>query len=160
MPFAPVAANERIGASSQSVFVEARTADAVGDQARAARLFAALAEREPANRDVARRAVSTAIEAGETALALSVARRMTPADMGLDGRLLIVADLLARGRANEALGVINERTADADGGFLAPVLRGDAGGPFQLTLGELQRDLAALRPHTPTPPPASGLPVP
>ena len=124
MPLAPVAANEVIGVSSQKVFVEARTADAVGDQARAARLFAALAEREPGNRDVARRAVSTAIEAGETALALSVARRMAPTDLGLDGRLLIVADLLARGRANEALGVINERTSDADGGFLVPVLRG------------------------------------
>ena len=78
----------------------------------------------PATASVARRAVSTAIEAGDTALALSVARRMAPTDLGLDGRLLIVADLLARGRANEALGVINERTSDADGGFLAPVLRG------------------------------------
>lgn len=106
------------------MFVEARTADAVGDQAKAARLFAVLAAREPGNRDVARRAVSTAIEAGETGLALVVAQRMAPADLGLDGRLLIVADLLARGRANEALGVVNERTSDADGGFLAPVLRG------------------------------------
>lgn len=123
-PFAPVAANNAIGASSQTLFVEARTADAVGDQARAARLFAALAERDPANRDVARRAVSTAIEAGETTLALSVARRMAPAALGLDARLLIVADLLARGRANDALGVINEATSDSDGGFIAPILRG------------------------------------
>ena len=61
-------------------------------------------QREPGNRELARRAVSTAIEAGETALALSVARRMAPTDLGLDGRLLIVADLLATGRANEALG--------------------------------------------------------
>ena len=91
---------------------------------RAARLFAALAERDPANRDLARRAVSTAIEAGDTALALKVARRMAPDGLGLDARLLIVADLLARGRANDALGVINERTSDSDGGFLAPVLRG------------------------------------
>ena len=117
MPLSPAAA-------TPNLFVEARTADAVGDQARAARLFAALAELDPANRDLARRAVSTAIEAGETALALSVARRMTPALLGLDGRMLIVADLLARGRANDALGVINERTSDSDGGFLAPVLRG------------------------------------
>ena len=117
LPLAPVAA-------SPNLFVEARTADAIGDQGRAARLFAALATSDPTNRDLARRAVSTAIEAGDTTLALSVARRMAPADLGLDGRLLIVADLLARGRANEALGVINERTSDSDGGFLAPVLRG------------------------------------
>jgi tetratricopeptide (TPR) repeat protein len=87
-------------------------------------LFAVLAERDPANRGIARRAVSTAIAAGDTALALSVARRMDQADLGLDGRLLIVADLLRRGRANEALGWINERTSDSDGGFLAPLLRG------------------------------------
>ena len=68
--------------------------------------------------------MSTAIEAGETTLALTVARRMAPEALGIDGRLLIVADLLARGRANDALGVINERTSDSDGGFLAPVLRG------------------------------------
>ncbi|MCY7397238.1 MAG: tetratricopeptide repeat protein [Sphingomonas bacterium] len=110
--------------ATPNMFVEARTADAVGDQARAARLFAQLAERDPANRDLSRRAVSTAIEAGETALALSVARRMAPDVLGLDGRLLIVADLLARGRAKDALEVINERTSDSDGGFLAPVLRG------------------------------------
>ena len=117
MPLVPVAA-------SPSLFVEARTADAVGDQARAARLFATLAERDPANRDLSRRAVSTAIEAGDTALALNVARRMKPAELGLDGRLLLVADLLVRGRANDALGVVNERTSDSDGGFIAPVLRG------------------------------------
>ncbi|MDQ3078811.1 MAG: tetratricopeptide repeat protein [Pseudomonadota bacterium] len=110
--------------ASPKLFVEARTADAVGDQARAARLFALLAGRDPANLDLARRAVSTAIEAGDTALALNVARRMKPAEVGLDGRLLLVADLLARGRANETLGLINERTGDSDGGFLAPVLRG------------------------------------
>ena len=49
---------------------------------------------------------------------------MDLATLGLDGRLLIVADLLRRGKASEALGAINERTADSDGGFLAPLLRG------------------------------------
>ena len=111
-------------AASPNLFVEARTADAVGDQARAARLFAALAERDPANPDLARRAVSTAIEAGDTALALKVAKRMAPASLGLDARLLIVADLLERDRTNEALKIINEGTSDSNGGFFAPVLRG------------------------------------
>jgi len=115
----PAAASEPI-----NMFVEARTADAIGDQARAARLFAVLAARDPANSAIARRAVSTAIAAGDATLALSVARRMTDADLGLDGRLLIVADLLRHGRAKDALGLINERTSDSDGGFLAPLLRG------------------------------------
>jgi tetratricopeptide (TPR) repeat protein len=106
-----------------ATFVEARTADAIGDQARAARLFAALAQRDPANREFANRAVSTAIEAGDTQLALSVARRIAPDRLKLDGRLLMVADLLVRGRANDTLALVNERTADSDGGFLAPLLR-------------------------------------
>jgi tetratricopeptide (TPR) repeat protein len=115
----PAAANTPL-----NLFVEAHTADAIGDQARAARLFAALAERDPADRGIARRAVSTAIAAGDTALALSVARRTPLTDVGLDGRLLMVADLLRHGRSNDALGLINERTSDSDGGFLAPLLRG------------------------------------
>jgi tetratricopeptide (TPR) repeat protein len=107
-----------------ATFVEARAADAIGDQARAARLFASLSRRDPANGELARRAVSTAIEAGNSELALSIARSMAPAALGLDGRLLMVADALRRGRANEALLLINESTADSDGGFLAPLLRG------------------------------------
>ena len=107
-----------------ATFVEARTADAVGDQARAARLFAALSRRDPANGELARRAVTTAIEAGDSDLAVSIARTTAPAALGLDGRLLLVADALRRGRANDALALINESTADSDGGFLAPLLRG------------------------------------
>lgn len=111
-------------ADAIATFVEARTADAVGDQARAARLFAALAERDPANAELARRAISSAIEAGDTPLALATARRVPVGTLGLDGRLLLVADLLRSGRTNETLGLINESTADSDGGFLAPLLRG------------------------------------
>ena len=122
LPFAAASASDP-APNRVATFVEARTADAVGDQKRAARLFAVLAQQEPANSEFASRAVSTAIEAGDTALALSVARRMAPAALKLDGRLLLVADLLARGRANDTLSLINERTADSDGGFLAPFLR-------------------------------------
>ena len=106
-----------------ATFVEARTADAVGDQARAARLFAQLSRRDPANGELARRAVSTAIQAGSSELALSIARKAPPGALGLDGRLLLVADVLRAGRANDALGLINESTSDRDGGFLAPLLR-------------------------------------
>ncbi len=110
--------------SADRQFVEARTASAIGDPARAARLFAALAARDPANPDLARRAVTTAIEAGNTSLALGIARGLTPAALGLDGRMLIVADLLRRGRATDALGIINESSGESEGGFLAPLLRG------------------------------------
>ena len=123
-PLAGARANNAGVPNAVATFVEARAAGAVGDQARAARLFAALAQRDPANVELARRAIGSAIEAGDTRLALATARRVPVATLGLDGRLLIVADLLRGGRTNEALGLINESTADADGGFLAPLLRG------------------------------------
>lgn len=72
---------------------------------------------------MARRAVTTAIEAGNGDLALSIARRAAPGALGLDARLLIVADALRRGSPNDALAILNESTADRDGGFLAPLLR-------------------------------------
>jgi tetratricopeptide (TPR) repeat protein len=113
----PAAANARL-----SSYVEARTADALGDQARAARLFADLARAEPANRDLARRAIAASIDSGDTRLALSVARTLPVAELALDARLLLVADALRRDKGAEALTFI-DANREADGGFLAPLLR-------------------------------------
>lgn len=123
LPVAGAQASDEVLPDHVATFVEAHTADAVGDQARAARLFAVLSRRDPANAELARRAVTTAIEAGNSELALSIARTMAPTALGLDGRLLIVAETLRRGRASSALAFINESTADSDGGFAAPLLR-------------------------------------
>ena len=118
LPATPAAANARL-----SSYVEARTADALGDQARAARLFADLARAEPSNRDLARRAIAASIDSGDTHLALSVARSIPVAELTLDARLLLVADALRRDKSSEALALVDAGRRDADGGFLAPLLR-------------------------------------
>ena len=115
-----------------ATYVEARTADAIGDQRRAARLFATLAAADPADRTLARRAVGAAIDGGDIALALAVARRLPVDALALDGRLLLAADALRRGQSNEAIALIDragsgkdrgEDGGDVNGGFLAPLLR-------------------------------------
>ena len=124
MPLAGAQATDAGLPDHIATFVEARTADAVGDQARAARLFAALSHRDPANGELARRAVSTAIEAGDSDLALSVARTMAPAALGLErgGRVLDraegrgVTEVLRGGsRGERDRGVGLERAGAGDG---------------------------------------------
>ena len=124
MPLSPLSAKVEVGPGDRlSAYVEARTADAVGDQLRAARLFATLASAEPTNTAMARRAVAAAINAGDTALALSVARSAPAAAIGLDGRLLLVADALRRDKADEALALVEGKVDDNEGGFVAPLMR-------------------------------------
>ena len=124
MPLSPLSAKVEVGPGDRlSAYVEARTADAVGDQLRAARLFATLASAEPTNTAMARRAVAAAINAGDTALALSVARSVPAEAIGLDGRLLLVADALRRDKAGEALPLVEGKVDDNEGGFVAPLIR-------------------------------------
>ncbi|MEO7503925.1 MAG: hypothetical protein ABIT69_01940 [Sphingomicrobium sp.] len=108
---------------SRLTYVRARAADALGDPLLSARLYAGLADSHPADLLLAHRATTAAINAGAFDLALATARRLPVDDLGLDARLLLVADALRRNRSDEALALINERTADGDGGFLAPLLR-------------------------------------
>ncbi|MEO5809670.1 MAG: hypothetical protein ABIR51_06395, partial [Sphingomicrobium sp.] len=108
---------------SQLTYVRARAAEALGDPLLSARLYASLADSHPADMLLAHRAATAAISAGAFDLALATARRMPVDDLGLDARLLLVADALRRNRTGEALALINERTSDGDGGFLAPLLR-------------------------------------
>jgi len=141
VPFAPLAAAKGLAPDQLlSAYVEARTADAVGDQRRAARLFATLAAADPGDRTLARRAVGAAIDGGDMALALAVARRLPLDQLALDGRLLLAADALRRGQSNEAIALIErsgvgedggageyrgpgEENPDANGAFIAPLVR-------------------------------------
>ncbi len=49
-----------------------------GDEARSARLFAAMAAADPADRTIARRAIATAIQSGQAELAVSLAKNIPP----------------------------------------------------------------------------------
>jgi tetratricopeptide (TPR) repeat protein len=105
------------------LYVRARTAEALGDNAASARLYATLSASRRGDLMLARRAVSTAIDAGSFDLAVLTARRLPLDQLGLDGRLLLISDSLRRNRTAEALALIDPKTAEGDGGFLAPILR-------------------------------------
>lgn len=123
-PTSLAAARTSATASRLATFVGARAAGLNGDAARSAALYAELAEADPADRMVARRAVSQSIVAGEFALALRLVQPMVRAgDLPLDARLLLIADQLRRNRTREALQLLGPGDGEADLGFIAPFVR-------------------------------------
>jgi tetratricopeptide (TPR) repeat protein len=104
-------------------YVHARTASMVGDYRRSAELYARLAEADPNDRVVARRAVAQAISAGDMGLALKLAHGMAKdVELGVDARLLLVADELRRGKEGRALALLKAKGDEPDLSFLAPIL--------------------------------------
>ena len=103
-----------------STYVTARAADALGDPARAAILFAELARQRPGDLDLKRRAVIGAIAAGDMRLALQLGRSIPIEQTPLDLRLLLVADDLRSGRDKRAIEVLRTKQGIIDSSFLAP----------------------------------------
>lgn len=103
-------------------FVGARAAELVGDPHRAAILYATLAQADPGNRIVANRAIGQAIAAGDAKLALQLIATRPTSQLGLDARLLLAADRLAKGKEQDALAVLNLESAGADLSFLVPFI--------------------------------------
>lgn len=106
-----------------ATYATARTAGMVGDYRRSAQLYAALAEANPSDRAVAGRAVAHAISAGDMALALKLARNMPgDADIGVDARLLLVAEELRNGKEGRGLALLRAEGSEPDLSFLAPIV--------------------------------------
>jgi len=103
--------------------VQARAAEAVGDEARAAQLFAGLATADPADPTIAQRALGGAIAAGNAPLALRIARGLPAKQLGLDARLLLVADDLRAQRVAPALAALETPGQSPDLAFLGPLVR-------------------------------------
>ena len=74
-----------------------------GDHARAAQLLSSLAEAQPAQVDIARKALAEAIGAGQMDLALSLAHAVPAAKLPSEARLLLVSEETRRGRPERAL---------------------------------------------------------
>ena len=51
-----------------------------GDEARSAQLFASMAEADPADRTIGRRAIATAIQSGQPDIAIALARKIPAAE--------------------------------------------------------------------------------
>ena len=102
-------------------YVDARTADAIGDPHRASLLFSALFDADRSDIAIGRRAVDAGIEAGDFDRAIAAALALPPPRRTLAARLLLVADALRRDRTDTALSFVG--SSDADGAFVQPLLR-------------------------------------
>jgi tetratricopeptide (TPR) repeat protein len=111
-----------------------------GDHARSASLLAALAESQPGQPDLARKALAEALNSGEMDLALRLAQKIPPAKLANEARLLLAADALKHNRADRAQGWLAVTTETGDLRFLSPLVTGwDAA-----QRGDAERALAAI----------------
>src|SRR5579884_3503117 len=111
-----------ISADPARAYVEARAAAMSGDHARSAVLLAALAQSQPEQVDIARKAFLEALGSGQIDLALSIAAKLPPAKLPTEARLLLVTDNVRHRRIDQALGWLGTSGDSADLKFLAPLL--------------------------------------
>ena len=111
---APAAAKFKVAPDDPGLtYMQARAASLTGDHARPRRLLATLAESQPDQVDLARKALSEAISAGQMELALDLTRRSLPAQLTTDAKLLLAAQELRRNKPERALPWLN---AERDSG--------------------------------------------
>jgi tetratricopeptide (TPR) repeat protein len=116
----PAPAAARLTASSADpadIYLEARAAAMNGNHARSAALLASLAESQPDQVDLARKALVEAIGAGQMDLALSLAQKIPAAKLSTEVRLLLAADAVRHNRIDRAEAWL---AAKADNGDLTP----------------------------------------
>jgi len=94
-----------------------------GDEARSARLFAAMAAADPADHLIARRAIATAIQSGQAGLAISLARRLPLNQLPIDARLMLAADALRNGKNRQALADLEKGITTTEVNLFAPLVR-------------------------------------
>lgn len=136
-------------------YIEARTAAMNGDQARSAELLYNLTAITPGQSELAKKALSAAIDAGRFDLALSLTKRIPAADLASDARLLIVAEEIKRKRYANAAAWLAPNADGSDPSFLKPMVLawaaadgGDVNGALQ-QLGNIAANspLAAFKPE-------------
>src|SRR4051812_38919771 len=124
MALAPASAAARLPSlgDPSRTYVEARAAAMNGDHGRSAALFAALAESQPNDPDLAKKALSEALGAGQFDLALRLARTIPTAKLPTDARLLLVADEVRHRRLDRALPWLTAAADNGDLSFLTPLI--------------------------------------
>ena len=106
-----------------SAYIDARAAEMEGDEARSARIYAAMSAADPSDQQVARRAIAAAIQSGQADLAISLTRRLKPSDLPVDARLLLAADALRRGKSGDAITELERGATSTEVELFAPLLR-------------------------------------
>jgi len=104
-------------------YVEARAAEMNGDESRSAQLYAMMADADPADRTIARKAISTAIQSGQAELAISLAKAIPPNELPVDARLLLAADQLRRGKNKDAVAALEKGATSTETDLFAPLMK-------------------------------------
>ena len=130
-----------------------------GDHARSATMMASLAEAQPNDAGLAKKALSESISAGRFDMALQLARQVPPAQLTSDARLLLAADELRRNRPDKAqswlsapgdagalqfLNPLISAWSDADRGDVKKALEGISQIPPNSLLGPLRWEQEAF----------------
>ena len=126
MLLAPVSASAavRIATGDPALtYLKARAAAMDGDHGEAAALLAGLAESQPSQPDLARKALMEAINAGQMDLALQLAQRMPAAQLPSEAKLMLAARELRNGRDDRALAWLNSANVKGGLDFLAPLVK-------------------------------------
>lgn len=118
-----LAAGSAAAAVPLSTYVEARAAEMNGDETRSAQLFAMMAAANPSDLTIARRAISTAIQSGQSDLAVTLARRLPADELPVDARLMLAGDLLRRGKHKDAVAALEKGTTSTEVDLFAPLIR-------------------------------------
>jgi tetratricopeptide (TPR) repeat protein len=119
----PATANVNVSVEDAGLtYVQARVAAISGDHARSAQLLSTLAQAQPQDVDLARKALNEAIGAGQTDLALKLARAIPAQKLTSDARLLIAADEIRRRRPDRALPWLQVKGENGDLTFLVPLV--------------------------------------
>ena len=134
-----LAATSANAAVPLNTYVQARAAEMNGDETRSARLFAAMAAADPADRTIARRAIATAIQSGQAELAISLAKDIPGDQLPIDARLMLAADSLRNGKAKRAVADLEQGATSTEAELFAPLVkaweltsRGKSDGPAML----------------------------
>ena len=117
----PAAARFAVSDAART-YVEARAAAMSGDHARAAQLLAALSQSQPDQADIARKALSEAIGAGDMNLALRLARTVPAAKLPVDARLLLATGEAKRRHPDRAAQWLGPTSASGDLSFMSPLI--------------------------------------
>ena len=117
----PAAASITVSDAART-YVQARAASMTGDPARAAELLAALSAAHPSDVNIAKKALSEAIGAGQMDLALKLTRSVPAASLPSEARLLMVAEEVRRGHPERAIPWLGTSGETGDLTFLTPLV--------------------------------------
>nr|WP_294851563.1 tetratricopeptide repeat protein [uncultured Sphingomonas sp.] len=104
-------------------YVQARAAEIAGDHGRAVNLLAAMATADPADQTIVRRAIATAIQAGDTDTAIRLAKTLPLDRQAFDSRLLLAADALKRGRNSDAISILEKGNTATEADLFLPLMK-------------------------------------